>query len=86
VNRVDWPSLRAHELRRLLTDYADEQDFFMDGSNWTVEQIVTALASHAVSVMAELHDQWTLSDLNNVVVRLDEWLETNRMLERRSGD
>lgn len=86
MSRVEWPSLRAHELRRLLTDYADEQDFFTDGSDWTVEQIVTALASHAVSIMAELHDPWTLSDLNSVVVKLDEWLETNRVLERSNGD
>jgi hypothetical protein len=83
VSRVDWPSLRAHELRRLLTDFADEQDFFRDGSDWTVEQLVVAVTSQAVSIMAELHDPWTLGDLNNVVVRLDEWLETNRVLERR---
>lgn len=77
---VHWPSLTAYELRRLVTDYVDDERMFNDDSNWTQEEIVVAVIARALAVVLELRDDWNHASLTDVTERLNHWLALNRRI------
>lgn len=80
---MNEPSALARQLRDRTLAWVDDElrDAFVEGSNWTVDQLCMAIMQIGLDTLSELHvTRWNLCNLDLVADALGDLLRDNRKL------